>query len=1054
MVLDVRAQVICNLGPVISGSVRDDHIQNQGLIFSTGEVVIAGLITPAMGDRVTLGYVTPDGGTVARFPRSHFKVTQAFANPLSNQTQVQLANDLAYERGKGGGVVSSNLLDGLNRGELRTAPTMDLHEAAALICDRVGITVKSLGTWTINQQITDLYCEDYIETLSDMLASAGHVGYLDAQNELEAIPYANLPTNGPVVTFEQVVDINPNTGGVDFTENPTGTGTAKQIEEEQPPQAIYTPGVHIGQEALTPQALFAPGVDIENKALGAFTASWDNNGMSTQTAVKVTLKNGSTKSFPITETVITSEQKAEPDNRTLERRAETTTAAVKVNSQLVQDYLNTADSLQAQLNAGSNVSGTLLRISELRAQGNSAATTPITSRKVDQYEYQKIDPPPLTDKEEEQADNEVQSAIANLTANDPLSNTPPIVAKYRVVLLPKLPTFRVTVHVATETMSYLEALGRCGIKDYTKLSSIPSGEQISSVIRTQFLYGENVMREVKTTYVAYGLTQMGQQAISAAASKLIGQSINPAPLINQFFPLVLEDFEVVTRDVQQEGKEKPVPDYLAPYQNADVVIQGGSRIQVGPEPEQRPNNSQVFSVPFLSDDIVNDDGTISDGEAVSEAARYAMEQNQLLIGHRLGMQVTTGLGILPSNPLHPFHLSSNGITATYRLNGTSFAFDANSCMVSTDALYWGLAGGDVNGPRWTPVAPNTTALPTPPALVVNGPQPPANSITVIDPVDVSDQAAINALLNALPDDESEVFETELEPIELALPFKPIIVTSLQVRLQLEAITVPLGINRLMDSPDLQMRLQLEAVQALSPEVVLELENSEQLQVRLQLDAVQALSPEVVLELENFAFDIAFGDAVPLAGSGVTTSTPAGWTQVFNGNVDDTPLEVTGMSFPFLFNGVSYTSFWLSPNGYITFGAGSSQFTGLGNGNPSLPKIFINATDDSMQKVFVRSTPNTFRVRVEGNTSATNTGTIYRVWEVAFFKASVFDGFHVFEVRMGVSPDNTGLFNVYSASAVLNPNPAPVPAANKSWIFGSINSTAWFVLPAASVIPVE
>ena len=198
----------------------------------------------------------------------------------------------------------------------------------------------------------------------------------------------------------------------------------------------------------------------------------------------------------------------------------------------------------------------------------------------------------------------------------------------------------------------------------------------------------------------------------------------------------------------------------------------------------------------------------------------------MLIGHRLGLQVTTGLGLLPTNPLAPFHISSNGITATYRLNGASWAFDANSCMVSTDALYWGLAGGDVSGPRWTPVAPGTTALPTPPAVVDNGPQQPANSITVIEPVDVSDQAAINALLDALPDDEPEVFEEELEPVELALPFKPIIETTLQVRLQLEAITVPNGINRPLGDPELEVVLQLEAVQLVIGQILLELESSD------------------------------------------------------------------------------------------------------------------------------------------------------------------------------------------------------------------------------------
>lgn len=51
MVLDLRAQILCNLGPVISGSIRDDHIQGQGLIYTTGELVIAGLITQLMAPK-------------------------------------------------------------------------------------------------------------------------------------------------------------------------------------------------------------------------------------------------------------------------------------------------------------------------------------------------------------------------------------------------------------------------------------------------------------------------------------------------------------------------------------------------------------------------------------------------------------------------------------------------------------------------------------------------------------------------------------------------------------------------------------------------------------------------------------------------------------------------------------------------------------------------------------------------------------------------------------------------------------------------------------------
>jgi hypothetical protein len=221
--------------------------------------------------------------------------------------------------------------------------------------------------------------------------------------------------------------------------------------------------------------------------------------------------------------------------------------------------------------------------------------------------------------------------------------------------------------------------------------------------------------------------------------------------------------------------------------------------------------------------------------------------------------------------------------------------------------------------------------------------------------------------------------------------------------------------------------------------------------------VRETAPSVVIGNATevaVTFVPAAGDAVPVAGSGLVASTPSGWTQIYDGQVDDTPLEVTGMPFTFTFNGVGYTSFWLSPNGYITFGAGSSEYTGLGAANPALPKIFINAMDDSMQKVYVRSTANTFRVRVEGNTNGLGTGSP-RVHEVAFIKPSVFDGYPVIEIRMGNMPETTGLFNVYSSNSVISADSA-TPGNNKSWVFSAADTagTDWFIIPAFSITPVE
>jgi hypothetical protein len=172
-------------------------------------------------------------------------------------------------------------------------------------------------------------------------------------------------------------------------------------------------------------------------------------------------------------------------------------------------------------------------------------------------------------------------------------------------------------------------------------------------------------------------------------------------------------------------------------------------------------------------------------------------------------------------------------------------------------------------------------------------------------------------------------------------------------------------------------------------------------------------------------------------------------------VDDTPLEVQ-LPFAFPFNGTSYNSFWLSPNAYITFGSGSTLYPGTAT-SPALPKILINSADDSMQKVLTRSTTNTFRVRVDGNTaSGGGTSATARVFEVAFFRPSFTDGYPVCEVRLGVSPTNTGLLNVYSASAVLSTSATPLPAPDKSWVFAGDNTTGtdWIIGAALSVTPVE
>jgi hypothetical protein len=105
---------------------------------------------------------------------------------------------------------------------------------------------------------------------------------------------------------------------------------------------------------------------------------------------------------------------------------------------------------------------------------------------------------------------------------------------------------------------------------------------------------------------------------------------------------------------------------------------------------------------------------------------------------------------------------------------------------------------------------------------------------------------------------------------------------------------------------------------------------------------------------------------------------------------------TDTTFPFTFNGSSYNSVYVSSNTYITFGSGSSQYSGLAPNSPGIPGVHICSRDNSYQRVQylinTAVTPNELRVRYEGTASTGGTnGSPNIVYEAVFYKnQSYFD----------------------------------------------------------------
>jgi hypothetical protein len=95
--------------------------------------------------------------------------------------------------------------------------------------------------------------------------------------------------------------------------------------------------------------------------------------------------------------------------------------------------------------------------------------------------------------------------------------------------------------------------------------------------------------------------------------------------------------------------------------------------------------------------------------------------------------------------------------------------------------------------------------------------------------------------------------------------------------------------------------------------------------------------------------IVFGNATPsLGNASVASWPPAGYTSLQNGSVDDSFVTVTIAATTIM--GTSRTSAFIGSNAYITFGSGSSAYSGLSTTNPALDKFMFNAGDRSYQRV--------------------------------------------------------------------------------------------------------
>ena len=133
----------------------------------------------------------------------------------------------------------------------------------------------------------------------------------------------------------------------------------------------------------------------------------------------------------------------------------------------------------------------------------------------------------------------------------------------------------------------------------------------------------------------------------------------------------------------------------------------------------------------------------------------------------------------------------------------------------------------------------------------------------------------------------------------------------------------------------------------------------------------------------------------VGSSSATLSPTTGWTQTWSSSADDSNHKIS-FGWNTSFNTSNYDGVYVGSNTYLTFGSGSSLYSGLSASVPAIPGVHMCAADNSYQRVYYKlDDANTMRIRYEGNNSTSGTvGSPTIVYEAVFYKNQSYFDLHM------------------------------------------------------------
>jgi hypothetical protein len=658
MTVDIRAQVICDLGEIISGGWSDDHVQGTGLIRTRGEVIIKGIVSPSYGQHVNLGYVRKYGNTyyAVRMPR-YLLVLSVFADPFRRQTTIQLGCPLTFRENFKGQTPEELTADTWND-PLNNNIACTVFEGATIsisagfvaseAAKAIGLSISPTTTTLTNFYTVEQFdlSPGYVQVLSDLLISENRVGYINAGGSLQTVPLTPGGGSFKAIREKDIIDIS-------------------SINSGQLPGAAVAVSYSYTRFKDPPD-------DVPDSA---GSRDWEEDRTEGPAETRtIQLDTGDTyfRSFVPVTTVRT---EYDSFDRVI-TRTETRISHVAATN---PSYLK----------------------SQLQGRVSGIRDVPDTEVKVTTFNY------------ETPADR----LLAPPTP-PPAGGCRAIFSTTRIFD----PDRDGTVLSQTEVTykSEMSVAGALGIVDYNGTVFTPAGgssnwvyhpstspDIVAEVVTTTFETdpATGISKTVTTRQQAQAFVQSGQQVGATEAFDAVENATSGAQAFAATRAVALRGQNLVNLGSQvstrtdrtfglqrrpsrsQRNNNLAVKTFVESTDNLDFVF--GS---------QTSENVVTYRVPYSSDDRIGprqSDGKpilLRASDAPQKAAAFAKVQNSLAFGHRNGFSLQLPVDAIPTYAMTRLSITASGLSGAYVANGISWSFDSNGIVCNVDALLLGGAG--------------------------------------------------------------------------------------------------------------------------------------------------------------------------------------------------------------------------------------------------------------------------------------------------------------------------------------------------------------------------